>query len=96
MTPLHKKIHEIEKKNNIKLIYNKHDFKIKKCREFIKPFKKGDMIKAKLVFAGRLNNEMLAVADNRLISVPNCHKSEGTVKLKIRRIKHNIFLGELV
>jgi uncharacterized Fe-S cluster-containing radical SAM superfamily enzyme len=34
---------------------------------------------------------------NRLISVPNCFKEIGSkVKLRIKRTKHNIFLGELL
>ncbi|MCH8004540.1 MAG: radical SAM protein [Nanoarchaeota archaeon] len=96
MEAFYKKIHEIERKNNIKLIYDRYDFNVKKCRELAKPFKKNDIVKAELVFPGRLNKEMLAVAGNRLISVPNCYKQEGFVKLKIRRTKHNIFLGELL
>jgi len=96
MEAFYKKIHEIERKNSVKLIYNKHDFNVKKCHELPKPFKKGDKVKAELICSGRLNKEMLAVAENRLISVPNCYKNQGTVKLKIRRTKHNIFLGEIL
>ena len=34
---------------------------------------------------------------NRLISVPNCYKEIGEkVKLRVKRTKHNIFLGELL
>ena len=58
--------------------------------------KKGDIIKAQLVSQGRFPNEMLAVANDRLISVPNCHQDQGFVKLKIKRTKHNLFLGILV
>jgi len=96
MEVFYKKMRELEEKNNVKLIYDKHDFNVKKCHELPKPFKKGDIIKARLVCPGRLHEEMLAVAENRLISVPNCYKQEGFVKLKIKRTKHNIFLGELL
>ena len=96
MDAFYKKLRNLEQKHDIKLISDKHDFKVKECKELPKPFKKGDIVKAKLVFPGRLFNEMLAVAENRLISVPNCYQKDGFVKLKIRRTKHNIFLGELL
>ena len=65
--------------------------------ELPKPFKKGNIIEAEVVLPGRLGNEMLAVAKDRLISVPECFKEIGSkVRLKIKRSKHNIFLGELL
>lgn len=96
MDVFYKKLQGLEQKHGIKLINKEYMFKIKKCRELQKPFKKGAIVKAKLVCPGRLNREMLAVASNRLISVPNCYKQQGSVKVKIRRTKHNIFLGELL
>ena len=92
----YKKLRDLEQKHSIKLICNEADFKIKKSRQLPKPFKKGDIVKAKLVCQGRLNNEMLAVAQNRVISVPNCYQQHGFIRLKIRRTKHNIFLGKLL
>ena len=42
---------------------------------------------------GRLGNEKLAVAKDRIISIPSCDKEIGsTVKIRIRRTKHNIFM----
>lgn len=90
------KMKDLEKKHGLKLLFEAKDFKIKDCREYPKPFKKGEVIEAKIALPGRLPGEMLAVARDRLISVPNCDKKEGSVKLKIRRTKHNIFLGELL
>lgn len=90
----YKKLSDLEQKHNIKLIYE-HGFNIKRCKELPKPFKKGQIIEAKLLCPGRLNGEMLAVAAERLISIPNCYKHEGTVRLKIKRTKHNIFMGIL-
>ena len=40
-------------------------------------------------------NEKIAIAGERLISIPNCYK-EGKIRIKITRTKHNIFFGELV
>jgi uncharacterized Fe-S cluster-containing radical SAM superfamily enzyme len=96
MEVFYKKLQDLEKKHGIKLIPDESMFKIKKCRELQKPFKKGAIVKAELVCPGRLNKEMLAIASDRIISVPNCHKQEGSVKLKIKRSKHNIFLAELL
>ena len=96
MDSFYKKMRDLEQKHDVKLIYDKDDFNVKKCKELPKPFKKRDIIEAELVFPGRLNKEMLAVTQDRLISVPNCYKNKGIVKLKIRRTKHNIFLGELL
>jgi hypothetical protein len=95
MEVFYKKLQDLEKKHDIKLIY-KHWLNIKKSRELSKPFKKEDIVKAELVCPGRLYKEMLAVSGKRIISVPNCLKQQGFVKLKIKRSKHNIFLGELL
>jgi hypothetical protein len=108
ISAFYKKLKDLEQKHSIKLINKDYMFKIKECKELPKPFKKGDIVTAKIVCSGRLNKEMLAVnhksnkhlpanlIEDRIISVPNCHKQEGFVKLKIKRSKHNIFLGELL
>jgi uncharacterized protein len=96
MDVFYKKLQDLEKKQGIDLINKGYMFKIKKCREYPKPFKKRDIVEAEIICPGRLNKEMLSVAKDRLISIPNCHKSQGLVKLKIKRTKHNIFLGELL
>jgi len=109
MDVFYKKLQDLEQKHSIKLINKDYMFKIKECKELPKPFKKGDIVEAELVCPGRFNHEMLAVnckarnkrlarhfTQDRLISVPNCYKQEGFVKLRIKRSKHNIFLGELL
>jgi len=89
-----KKIKELEKKHNINLTI-KECFIIIRTKKLPKPFKKKEIIKAKIILPGRLKNEKLAVANGRLISIPDCYK-EGIVKIKITRAKHNIFFGELI
>ena len=96
MDIFYSKLRNMEEEHYIKLIYNKEDFKVKPVKEIPKPFKKGQVIEARIAFPGRLKNEMLAIAKNRLISVPNCYKEEGFVKVRIKRTKHNIFLGEMI
>ena len=89
------KLKKLEKLHNVKLLLSREDFNIRPAKKLPKPFKKGDIIKAEILFDGRLKGEKIAVAGNRLISVPNCYKT-GKVKLRIIRSKHNIFVGVLV
>jgi uncharacterized protein len=92
----YKKLRILEKQHGIELINDKMMFNIKESKQLPKPFKKGQVIEANLLFPGRLPREMLAVSKERLISIPNCDKQQGRVRIKIKRTKHNIFLGELL
>ena len=97
MENFYKRMRELEQNHGIKLIFDKSAFDIEELPELPKPFKKSQIIEAEIALPGRIGNEKLAVAKNRLISVPNCYKEEGSkVKLRIKRTKHNIFLGELL
>ena len=96
MEEFYKKMRELEQEHNIKLLFDKTAFNVKELPEMPKPFRKGQVVEAKVVLPGRIGNEKLAVAKDRLISVPDCYKEIGSkVRLRIRRTKHNIFLGEL-
>ena len=90
-----KKMKKLEKEFNAHLLFDfKKDFNIRETKTLEKPFRKGNTVKAKIVCPGRLKGEMLAVADNRNITIPKCDAEIGnTVKLKITREKHNIFYG---
>ena len=97
MDIFYSKMRELEQKHGIRLIFDKYAFNIEDLPELSKPFKKGNIVEAEVILPGRLGNEMLAVAKGRLISVPECFKEIGSkVRLKIKRSKHNIFLGELL
>ena len=97
METFYGKMSELEKKYKVKLIFDKSAFNVEDMEELPKPFKKGQIIEAEIALPGRIGNEMLAVANNRLISVPDCDKGVGdTVQLRIKRTKHNIFLGGLL
>lgn len=91
-----KKLGELESEHDIKLLLTKDDFNIRETKKLPKPFKKGKIIKAKIMCESRLKNEKIAAADERCITVPNCSQESGIVKLKITRDKDNIFYGELV
>ena len=89
----YKKLEEWQEIYKIKLIKSEQDFNIIKTKALPKPFRKGEIIEAEVVCNGRLKNEKIAVANQRTISVPNCQKEKGKIKLKITRTKHNIFIG---
>jgi len=93
-----KKMKSLEKEFDAHLLFDfKEDFDVRNTEPLPKPFKKGNIIKAKIVCPGRLKGEMIAVAEDRTITIPNCSLEPGTqVKLKIIREKHNIFYGILV
>lgn len=90
-----KKLKEFEEKHKIKLIVTEKDFNIFKTKSLQKPFKTGDIVKAKILCAGRLPNETLAVANGRSISLTNI-KKQGTITVKITGDKHNLFYGIVV
>ncbi len=90
------KLKEWQDKYKIKLIKSIEDFNITKTKSLSKPFKKGDIIEAEIICPGRLRNERIAVAKDRTISIPNCHKDKGKIRLRITRTKHNIFIGTIL
>jgi len=89
---------KLEKQTKTKLIFDlKKDFDIKDTKKLAKPFKKDQVIKATVVSKGRFPNSRLAVAENRNITVFNCTEKTGrTIKIKILRDKHNIFLARKI
>jgi len=78
-----------ENKFDIKLRVEADDFQVKKTAPLKNPFRKGEKANAKIICPGRFNNEMLAVAKNRVIQI-NCNKTSGNVLITITRTKHNI------
>jgi uncharacterized Fe-S cluster-containing radical SAM superfamily enzyme len=89
---------ELEQKYSKKLIFSAEDFLIQKDKSMKKPFRKSEIIKAKIICEGRFRNEKIAVAESRAISILNAKKADigDVVKLKIVRSKHNIFVGVLM
>jgi uncharacterized protein len=85
-----------EEKYNINLTnFTKEDFRIFDEPELPKPFKKNDVIKAKIMLPARYQNEIVAVAKDRCITIVGDHAHElpigKEVKCRIIRDKHNIF-----
>ncbi len=91
------KLRELEQEYSIKLRYCAMDFGIIPTKKLECLFKKGDIIKARIVCDGRLKDEKIAVANGRVISIPGFFDNNTkNVLLKIVRTKHNILLGKKI
>jgi uncharacterized Fe-S cluster-containing radical SAM superfamily enzyme len=87
----YKQLEEWEKETGTVLRLTEHSMFKTKLLE--KPFKKGDVVKARLVCPGRMKNEMLAVSCDRVISVLGCEKESGEVRMKLIKDKDGVFVG---
>ena len=88
---------QLEKKHGLKLRLQKEDFKIRKTKELPQPFHEGDVVTAMIKCPDRFTGSVIAVAQNRNISVPQCKLvKDKMIKIKILRDKHNIFVGKLM
>lgn len=56
-------------------------------------FEKGEKVTVEIRAPGWIRGEMLGVARNRVVSVYNCEKQAGNVRVKIVSTKHNIYTG---
>jgi hypothetical protein len=56
-------------------------------------FDKGEKVTVEIRAPGWIRGEMLGVARNRVVSVYNCEKQAGNVRVKIVSTKHNIYTG---
>lgn len=83
-----------EKEFGIKLqLYPARDFGTVR-RPFIPlVFSKGEKVTVEVRAPGWIRGEMLGVARNRVVSIYNCPKESGQVRVKIVAIKHNIYVG---
>ena len=59
-------------------------------------FSKGEKVTVEIRAPGWIHGEMLGVARNRVVSVFNCEKKSGQVRVKIVSTKHNIYMGVVV
>ncbi len=56
-------------------------------------FSKGEKVTVEVRAPGWIHGEKLGVARNRVVSVFNCEKQSGQVRVKIVATKHNIYVG---
>jgi uncharacterized protein len=54
-------------------------------------FAKGEKVTVEIAAPGWIHGEMLGMARNRVVSVYNCQKESGQVRVKIVSTKHNIY-----
>jgi uncharacterized protein len=89
------KLKRLEKETKTKLILGKEDFKIKKTKRVPTTMETNEIIHAEIKIPGWVNNQMIAVANDRCITINNCKDEIGTfVKLKITDNKNNIYLAK--
>lgn len=80
-----------EKEYDVKLINSPEDFDILDDKKIVKPFRKKDVVKAKIVSSGKYPNQSLGVAEGRCIMIMEKLSIGSEVNVKIIRGKHNIF-----
>jgi uncharacterized protein len=95
MADFYKLLKSLEAETGEKLIVAKEDFRIKATKPLPKPFLKNQVVKARIVANGRCPGEKLAVANERVITLPGT-PSSGMVKVQLTRDKHNIFFGKVL
>ena len=98
MPEFKEKMRALEQKHNCKLLLGSADFNIQQTEPLPKPFKRGDTIEVELIGQGRHRKEMLAAAQDRIITVTGCRQNQnsGKIRVKLTRSKHNIFYGRRV
>ncbi len=89
----YRKLAEYEKEYGVKLILKPEDFGIEKRKKLENPFKKGEIVKARIVAEGRLKGEKLCVARDRAIAVITNKKIGEVVEFEVVRTKDNIIVG---
>lgn len=91
----YKKLGELEKKHNMHLKISKKDFNVLPAERIPTKLEIGEKVNAKIVAPGWINNQMLAVANNRCITINNCNAEIGsTINIRIIENKNNIYIGE--
>lgn len=80
----------------LKLKEGENPFGIFADTKLEKPMHKNDMVKVDIKLPGRTPTEKICVANGRVVTVRGITKEKGTLKVKIIRDKHNIFLGATI
>ncbi|MBN2367768.1 radical SAM protein [Candidatus Woesearchaeota archaeon] len=88
-----KKINELEEKLDIDLTTLDGELKILPDEALPKPFRKGETIQVEIKAKSRMKNSMIAAARERAVTVINCRRETGSIKVKLIRDKDNIFIG---
>ncbi len=87
------KLAEFEKEYGIKLILKPEDFGMEKRQRLPNPFKKGEIVKGRVVADGRMRGEMLCIARDRSVAVLTDKKIGDIVEFEVVRTKDGIIVG---
>ena len=87
------KLKQLENKLKVDLTKLEGDLQIREDTKLKKPFKKNDIINVELKAKARLKNSVIAVSQDRVVTIINCQKIKGKLKVKIVRDKDNIFVA---
>jgi len=93
-------LEKLEKKYDIRLKLKREDFGIVKCKSLEKPFRKDDVVEARLLCPGMMPDEFLAVSEedkSRIIVIPDSREKriEKKIKVKLTRDKYNVFYAKV-
>ncbi|MBT7929105.1 radical SAM protein [Candidatus Peregrinibacteria bacterium] len=90
----YEQLQELEKKHDVKLSFQEEQPKIIKTKEYETPFKKNEVLEARIVCPGRKPKEQIVRAMHRAITVIDSNRNSGKIKMKIVRAAHNILLAK--
>ncbi|MFH2020054.1 MAG: radical SAM protein [archaeon] len=91
MKLFYKKLGDLEEKLKVNLTSLDSSLEFKEDSKLPKPFRKGDVITVNIMAKSRLHNSVIAVAKERVVTVINCTREKGNMKVKLIRDKDNIF-----
>ena len=81
------------KEAGMNLIITPQDFSTERRPMLPACFRKGERTTVDIRAPGWLNNEMLGVAKDRVVSVMGCMKEQGNVRVRIVSAKHGIYVA---
>ncbi len=91
----YRQLGEWEKKYDIKLKLGPIDFKILKSKKVPLVMHREDKVRARIIMPGWLKGEMIAIANNRCITIFDCNnKINDTINVQILDIKDGIYLAK--
>jgi len=82
-----------EKEYGCRLVITPQDFGIEKRHMLPRVFNRDERTTVEIRAPGWLRGEMLGVARDRVVSVLNCQKSSGNLRVKIVATKHGIYVA---
>ena len=82
-----------EKDSGMKLLLTPKDFGIEKRKMLPPVFRKGEKVRVDIRAPGWIRGEMLGVGRNRIVSIMDCPKNEGAIRVEIVSGKHGIYVA---